>query len=135
MDHFNRKYRLHTQIKWCAGIFATRQKCDRRICDSITFTVAFLNRQICHKCQGRPIFKIFELDTFSRSYFFCIPILNTVLNFQVSKLCITIQQMGWQIFDFQIFSNPTLVKSKNENHQILMDSFDGLTDHKSEDKI
>ena len=27
------------------------------------------------------------------SYFFCIPILKTVLNFQVPKLCITIQQI------------------------------------------
>ena len=48
-------------------------------------------------------------------------------------------ELGWAnnvIFDFQIFSNPTLVKSKNENHQILMcDTSKEPLDHKSEDKI
>ena len=42
------------------------------------------------------------------------------------------------VVDFR-FSNPTLVKSKNENHQMLMCDTSkeppGLTDHRSEDKI
>ena len=46
--------------------------------------------------------KIFELDTWNMSYFFCIPILNTVLNFEVPKLYITIQEKGWSTFNFQI---------------------------------
>ena len=37
---------LVTLNKRCAGIIATRQKCDRRIFDSITFAVAFLHRLI-----------------------------------------------------------------------------------------
>ena len=46
--------------------------------------------------------------------------------------------IGKEVVDF-LFSNPTLVKSKNENRQILMCETSkeqlGLTVHKSEEKI
>ena len=46
--------------------------------------------------------------------------------------------IGKRVVDFR-FSNPCLVKSKNETHQILICDTSkeppGLTDHKSEDKI